>query len=90
MVNVRAAVEGMRDALSRLAANSESDQEGVLLLNVRERRDALSRSIQQLSPGTLSQQVGCVEVLVTHILEVTFHSTSSMPKVEMVMEYFLL
>ena len=56
MVNVRAAVEGLRDAISRLASNELMDQEGVLSLNVRERRDALSRSINQLSPTTLSQQ----------------------------------
>ena len=57
MVNVRAAVEGLRDAISRLGANELPDQEGVLQLNVRERRDALSRSIAQLSTGTLSLQV---------------------------------
>lgn len=56
MVNVKAAVEGLRDAISRLGANLTPDQEGVLQLNVRERRDALSRSISQLSPGTLSVQ----------------------------------
>ena len=57
MVNVRAAVEGLRDAITRLGANELPDQEGVLQLNVRERRDALSRSIAQLSPSTLSVQV---------------------------------
>lgn len=60
MVNVKAAVEGLRDAISRLGANLTPDQEGVLQLNVRERRDALSRSISQLSPGTLSVQDGTV------------------------------
>lgn len=59
MVNVRAAVEGVREGITRLASNTTPDMENVLLLNLRERRDALSRSIQQLSPATLSMQVLC-------------------------------
>ncbi|KAK9806545.1 hypothetical protein WJX73_009577 [Symbiochloris irregularis] len=60
MTNVRSAVEGLRDAIARLASNTSPASEGVLELNLRERRDALSRSIQQLSPATLSKQAATV------------------------------
>ena len=57
MVDLRAAVVGIREAFADVSANAAPDQAGVLLLNLKEKRDLLARKIRQLSPSTLSVQV---------------------------------
>ena len=57
MVDLRSAVEGVREAFAELTSNAAPDQKGVKQLNLREKRDLLARKIRQLSPSTLSVQV---------------------------------
>ena len=57
MVDLRTAVEGVRDAVANMEGNAAADQAGVLRVNLRDKRDLLARKIRQLSPSTLSVQV---------------------------------
>ena len=63
MVDLRNAVEGVREAVEALASEMAPDQAAVLRINLQDRRDLLARKIRQLSPSTLSVQVrACLAV----------------------------
>ena len=56
---LKAAVQGVREALADLRSNVEPSRSTVLKVNVRDARDSLRRRINQLSPETSSIQVWC-------------------------------